>query len=230
MQTRIYKGYKGGNRAVFVSIISRQCSADARWRLFAELESNKPSNLSLRQIAADDKLLLSHKILTGSGTASTLPQLSRQLELTTLLLSRLQASHNNPYDFQTSCEGGASIAEQCPKLVANLEHLLRCLQEATLTAIVDLILELIGEDTLYWLEYWKRHGQGEDDWFEEWPNGRHPLSTTWPWNIKPSLLVLWGVCWMFFDSEADVRWKPSDVNQNVQAWPIKRPPRPAPGR
>jgi hypothetical protein len=20
---------------------------------------------------------------------------------------------------------------------------------------------------------------------------------TWPWNIKPALLVLWGVCWMF---------------------------------
>lgn len=36
-------------------------------------------------------------------------------------------------------------------------------------------------------------------WFFEWPSGRHPLNSTWPWaDVKPSLLVLWGVCWMFF--------------------------------
>ena len=35
-------------------------------------------------------------------------------------------------------------------------------------------------------------------WFFEWPGGRHPLNSTWPWaDVKPSLLVLWGVCWMF---------------------------------
>lgn len=35
-------------------------------------------------------------------------------------------------------------------------------------------------------------------WFFEWPGGRHPLNTTWPWaDVKPSLVVLWGVCWMF---------------------------------
>ena len=26
---------------------------------------------------------------------------------------------------------------------------------------------------------------------------RRVLSTMWPWNIKPALVVLWGVCWMF---------------------------------
>lgn len=35
-------------------------------------------------------------------------------------------------------------------------------------------------------------------WFFEWPGGRHPLNTTWPWaDVRPSLVVLWGVCWMF---------------------------------
>ncbi|KAF4627276.1 hypothetical protein G7Y89_g10878 [Cudoniella acicularis] len=35
-------------------------------------------------------------------------------------------------------------------------------------------------------------------WFFEWPGGKRPLNSTWPWaDIKPSLLVLWGVCWMF---------------------------------
>jgi hypothetical protein len=36
-----------------------------------------------------------------------------------------------------------------------------------------------------------------DDYFSEWPGIRKPLGSTWPWNIKPSLVVLWGVCWMF---------------------------------
>ncbi|KAH8811719.1 hypothetical protein F5884DRAFT_286627 [Xylogone sp. PMI_703] len=37
------------------------------------------------------------------------------------------------------------------------------------------------------------------DWFFEWPQGRRPLNSTWPWaGVKPSLLVLWGVCWMFY--------------------------------
>lgn len=35
-------------------------------------------------------------------------------------------------------------------------------------------------------------------WFFEWPRGKRPLNSTWPWaDVKPSLLVLWGVCWMF---------------------------------
>jgi hypothetical protein len=39
-------------------------------------------------------------------------------------------------------------------------------------------------------------------WFFEWPSGRHPLNSTWPWaDVKPSLLVLWGVCWMFYPTD-----------------------------
>lgn len=35
-------------------------------------------------------------------------------------------------------------------------------------------------------------------WWFEWPGGYHPLNSTWPWaDVQPSLLVLWGVCWMF---------------------------------
>ena len=37
--------------------------------------------------------------------------------------------------------------------------------------------------------------------FTGWPGGRYrALSTTWPWNVKTSLMVLWGVCWMFYGS------------------------------
>jgi hypothetical protein len=41
--------------------------------------------------------------------------------------------------------------------------------------------------------------------FFEWPDGLRLLSTTMPWNIPPSLLVLWGVCWMFAPYEQDIQ-------------------------
>ncbi|KAK7516436.1 uncharacterized protein IWZ02DRAFT_292483 [Phyllosticta citriasiana] len=28
-----------------------------------------------------------------------------------------------------------------------------------------------------------------------------PMSTTWPWTIRPALAVLWGVCWMFYPGD-----------------------------
>ncbi|KAF2220839.1 hypothetical protein BDZ85DRAFT_301981 [Elsinoe ampelina] len=51
----------------------------------------------------------------------------------------------------------------------------------------------------------------EEDWYSIFPDARHPLSTTWPWSIKPSLAVIWGVCWMFYPT-----WQ-SDENSNYQA-------------
>ncbi|KAF7874099.1 hypothetical protein EAF04_002771 [Stromatinia cepivora] len=37
------------------------------------------------------------------------------------------------------------------------------------------------------------------EWFLEWPGGQRPLNSTWPWvGVKLSILVLWGVCWMFY--------------------------------
>ncbi len=35
--------------------------------------------------------------------------------------------------------------------------------------------------------------------FSEFPRGLRHLCTTMPWTIWPALVVLWGVCWMFFD-------------------------------
>jgi hypothetical protein len=32
----------------------------------------------------------------------------------------------------------------------------------------------------------------------EFPNRLRPPCTTMPWNIRPALFVLWGVCWMFY--------------------------------
>ena len=48
----------------------------------------------------------------------------------------------------------------------------------------------------------QRHQQKTtQDWFSEYAQNQRPLSTTWPWSIKPSLAVIWGVCWMFYGNE-----------------------------
>ena len=87
----------------------------------------------------------------------------------------------------------------------DLHHLLWSLQTAALKAIIHRFLKIVEVHTLHSHVRWqhaKRIGEG---WYAEWSNCHRPLSTTWPWNIKPSLLVLWGVCWMFYG--------PSDNNE-----------------
>jgi hypothetical protein len=37
--------------------------------------------------------------------------------------------------------------------------------------------------------------------FSEFPNRLRPPCTTMPWTIWPALVVLWGVCWMFYDED-----------------------------
>ncbi|KAI9759774.1 MAG: hypothetical protein M4579_002073 [Chaenotheca gracillima] len=81
--------------------------------------------------------------------------------------------------------------------VANLEHLLmRCIW-----MMMNMFFMLVSNVHDSLVEHQERlsnmFGQG---WFFEWPKGRPPLNSTWPWNIKPSLVVLWGVCWMFYNS------------------------------
>ena len=43
------------------------------------------------------------------------------------------------------------------------------------------------------------------------PNNHRPPCTTMPWNIRPALVVLWGVCWMFNP------WSPID---DIQLQPL----------
>ncbi|KAL8870804.1 MAG: hypothetical protein Q9174_003231, partial [Haloplaca sp. 1 TL-2023] len=84
--------------------------------------------------------------------------------------------------------------------IANLVHVLRCLRQASLEALISLELKSAEADIQRWHAHWLQGRQLTHGWFLEWPNGRRPLNTTWPWNVRPSLVVLWGVCWMFYDN------------------------------
>ncbi|GAB7329928.1 hypothetical protein MBLNU13_g01632t1 [Cladosporium sp. NU13] len=79
--------------------------------------------------------------------------------------------------------------------IANLHHLLLCLLSQLLCQLIHLCIELVRDHIA---ECQKLRRRWREEWFFEFPDGRPPLSTTWPWAIKPSLAVLWGVCWMFF--------------------------------
>ena len=172
-------------------------------RLLNDLDHHQYDDLSLRSVAADDSLFLRHKFhLKGKS----LQWVYDVLDLTTALLARLQGG---------SVGDGHNAASwgdfKCAKFVANLEHLLRCLKQIALDAIAGHVFDIVEAHILHWHSYWqnvKRLGEG---WFAEWPNGHRPLNTTWPWNVKPCLLVLWGVCWMFYGRSSTPTSNPQET-------------------
>ena len=84
--------------------------------------------------------------------------------------------------------------------VANLQHLLLCLQSSLVLALSRKLAEIIRRHLHNADPQKRRHkfGLGSEIWCSEFSRNQRPLNTTWPWSIKPSLAVLWGVCWMFY--------------------------------
>lgn len=98
---------------------------------------------------------------------------------------------------KTLCEGTELLDLGLDEVqLANLEHLLLCLEYQLLRVLVTKLVEIVHK---HLIECQRDQSKCSEDWFFEFPDARHPLSTTWPWSIKPSLAVLWGVCWMFYD-------------------------------
>lgn len=125
-----------------------------------------------------------------------MPFLRRVSNLSTFLLKRNQCLRRalKEEGFQTHWVGLDLQDVIDDKFFANIEHLLRCVRQVACIAIACLCFKVMSASLL---QLWSRQCDN-DNWFTEWPNGHRPLSTTWPWNVRPSLLVLWGVCWMFY--------------------------------
>ena len=136
--------------------------------------------------------------------------------MTTLVLERLRQRQRS-YDEEP--HENLDFA----KYSANLEHLLLCLQQAALAALIHLSLKLIEAEALRWINFRRRLVQVIEGWFAEWPGGRHPLSTTWPWTIKSSLVILWGVCWKFHTGDNAQMWMPNGTAQSGQFSENSRP-------
>ena len=159
----------------------------------------------LAEVAANDKLFLSHSTDTLVETVSpaTSPQHAAYLfDLSSLLINRLDVFRSQqPTETYHSSSGFSDLQHlRDESFIANLLHLLLRLQRRLFQVLVNQSLQQIEEITRYWREYWQQQRKLGNNWFNEWPDGRRPLSTTWPWNIRPSLVILWGVCWMFYNN------------------------------
>lgn len=149
-------------------------------------------------------------------------QASNVLDNSTLLLELLHDLHSDPIRRQqAAARHGFPDLVDFEKYLANLDHLLRCLQQAAFQALVQHSLETLESDCRHWDKYLEKLRRSFDDWFSEWVGGRPPLSSTMPWNIKPSLVVLWGVCWMFYMTNAPSSTpgqSREDAWMTAQAW------------
>lgn len=176
----------------------------------------------MTKIAANDKLLLSHAedtLLETFAQRISLSQASYLFDLTTLLLSQFQGFRTGrPFTTAHGLEYEPESKRLKDELfLANMVHLLRRLQHMLFQSLIRRSIQALDEYADQWRGYWLQKRK-LDNWFAEWPDSQPPFSATMPWNIRPSLVVLWGVCWMFYVSEAG-----SSDNQDAV------PPQPATG-
>ncbi|KAF6221254.1 hypothetical protein HO133_002109 [Letharia lupina] len=157
--------------------------------LLSELELHvQQGDFTLRLIAAQDRLFLQHELYL-IGFNKSVNELEDVLRLTSALLDRLQDPSGSYVVRRSSglAEDSLSGELTCDKFAANLQHLLRSLQQIALEAIIRHYLNVIEANLLHGHLHWQHSKRLGEGWFAEWPNGHRPLSTTWPWNIKPSL-------------------------------------------
>lgn len=177
-----------------------------RHRLLHDLDSQTlSSDKPLSMTARDDELFLKYNTQQAVATYSS-DRLRHVFDLTTMLLERLPTSTGSDLAKPRNNNGNDECCGlKCDVFIANLEHMLLCLQQAAIEALIISTIKNIHADILHW----QQHQEANEGWFAEWPNGLRPLNTTFPWNVKPSLVVLWGVCWMFFDSVPMTRKLPT---------------------
>lgn len=144
---------------------------------------------SLCAVAGDRKLFLKQKTDISFETCS-LNEVAQLLVAVHDAINVLQICRTQ-FDDEWLVEQGHSAGINFDVLfLANYEHLLMRLQSQLMTALSRKALDLLllgGYD--------KRHHRLLS-WFTEFSDKPRPLSTSL--DIKPSLAVLWGVCWMFY--------------------------------
>ncbi|KAF2202787.1 hypothetical protein GQ43DRAFT_439422 [Delitschia confertaspora ATCC 74209] len=156
-------------------------------------ENFSHSDSVLSAVASDDKLFLKQN-LDPHFDAYPLNDISKYWLLVCDALDVFYRARSQ-YDDEWLINQGQAIGLNFDaEFIANYEHILLRLQAMLMSALTRKLIEALSEGG----QDKKRHKLL--DWFAEFPNSCRPLSTTWPWSIKPSLAVLWGVCWMFYEN------------------------------
>jgi hypothetical protein len=167
--------------------------------LLHDLHDHTQSNaFPISKVAADDNLLLCRSRETLAETLTkhiSLQHVASAFDLATFLINRLDLIIRDP-GHASQC--WRTYSADCRRLqdekyIANLLHLLRRLQYFLFQILVHKSLKRLDDLHDNWQKQDSRQeGKRLDaDWFSEWPSGERPLNTTWPWNIRPSLVVLW---------------------------------------
>lgn len=143
-----------------------------------------PQDNALSAVCSDNKLFLQSGALNLD--ACSLDETIQSLVLVYEAINVLYAARTQ-YDDQFIITQGSEIGLSIDEsFIANYEHLLLCLQSQLIETLTRKVVEALLANDL------DKTQRKLLNWFTEFPDNRHPLSTTWPWSIKPSLAVLWG--------------------------------------
>ncbi|KAL8841501.1 MAG: hypothetical protein Q9170_000884 [Blastenia crenularia] len=167
-------------------------------QLHRELDSHVPRmETKTSTVAAQDRLFLSFGPRRMTPLKDT-NQPRQTYNLMTLILTTITSALTT-----IAMQGRCLIASKKPdrkRSIPIVNDFLKCLRKVVLEGLIYHDEELLDKFVRKWHHHCLQERQPDRDWFSEWPSGRRPLNTTWPWNIRPSLVVLWGVCWMFYDN------------------------------
>ncbi|EDU48410.1 conserved hypothetical protein [Pyrenophora tritici-repentis Pt-1C-BFP] len=190
---------------------NRNLAGDKVQHVLRSLDSKRhATRTAFSSIAANDKLFIKHgnTRIAEACTLNETIQLLVDAHDAINVLSECRLRHGDEWLLAQGLEAGLVLDE---KFVANYEHLLLRLQAELIEALARKVLEELlrgGHDK-------KQHKLLT--WFTEFAEKPQALSTSFPWTIKPSLAVLWGVCWMFYEGAVNSKGRiPLDaVLQNI---------------
>lgn len=153
--------------------------------------------------AADDQLFVKHRFKPDLEHSHSTRELFDSVTLLDHLIAFIRPAYNDcradDRIKQLSEPGHQEDPAADALFLANIEHLLLCIRETILHVLI--FGHALEQILKHLIECQKQKRLRGEEWFFEFPNARHPLSTRWPWSIRPSLAVLWGVCWMYYDRE-----------------------------
>jgi len=155
-----------------------------------------PTGSTLSAMAGNHRLFLKQSSLSivEGRSLNEAVQLLATIHHAIKILSECRSQYGDAWLVTQGYKLGLNIDAS---FIANYEHLLLRLQ----AELIDVIARRALEELLR-----GRHNKKQRrllGWFTEFAEKPHPLSTSFPWTIKPSLAVLWGVCWMFYDFTGD---------------------------
>ncbi|KAF2848090.1 hypothetical protein T440DRAFT_470442 [Plenodomus tracheiphilus IPT5] len=181
--------------ATLVSTTPNAPGHDAQHLLSAVDRKLSRKGYSFSAVAGDDRLLLKHRNapIFERCSLTELIQLLAAVQDALHVLAECRQRFGDDWLVAQGIDVGLCIDES---FIANYEHMLVRLR----TDLIDAMARTAFQELL----------QGGHDkqkrkllgWFTEFAEKPQALSTSFPWTIKPSLAVLWGVCWMFYDNNA----------------------------